>query len=171
MSRYSGVARNGPCHQVYFNLFFQLIFLQKLLWKLYIYKNYSYKPFCFLITVCWWEENICKQIEIPYLYKKICFQYPLLNYLSFKPFIPTSIITIWLGSLSEVQNLHCREVSTYIRLLQMFNFGQMSAIIFCTKIKKWVRQTQINSKISLNKEAATVCLVPFQIMYAHSIVP
>ena len=76
----------------------------------------------------------------------------------------------YLTSLSEVQNLHCREVSTYIRLLQMFNFGQMSAIIFCTKIKKWVRQTQINSKISLNKEAASVCLVPFQIMYAHSIV-
>ena len=98
-------------------------FISTYFFNLFFYKNcsenYTYiktvlsNHFVSLETVCWWEENICKQIEIPYHYKKICFQYPLLNYLSFKPFIPTSIITIWLGSLSEVQNLHCKEVSTH----------------------------------------------------------
>ena len=34
--------------------------------------------------MCYWEENIYNQIEIPYLLTALfCFQYPLINYLAF----------------------------------------------------------------------------------------
>ena len=75
----------------------------------YLKKHFIYdfiaisNHFVVLRIVCYWEENICKQIEIPYLPTDFC-QYPLIIYLgSYKTF-NTSLPTEKFQNLNNTIN-------------------------------------------------------------------